>query len=117
MKDWSKSLEAAITVCDRDGIIIEMNERSAQYWERQGGPALCGRSLLDCHPEPSRSQIRDMLANPRPNTYITDKNGSRTLIHHSPWYENGQLGGYVEFIMELEGEIPIRIRSEDSDTK
>ena len=117
MNNWSKNLEAAITVCDRDGIIIEMNERSAQYWERQGGRALCGRSLLDCHPEPSRSQIRDMLVHPRPNTYITDKNGSRKLIHQSPWYENGQLGGYVEIIMELEGEIPIKMRSEDPNTK
>ncbi len=117
MNNWSKNLEAAITVCDRDGIIVEMNERSVQYWARQGGRDLYGRSLLDCHPEPSRSQIQDMLVHPRSNTYIIDKNGTRKLIHQSPWYENGQLGGYVEFIIELEGEIPIKIRSEDPNTK
>ena len=110
MHNWSKSLQVALTVCDKNGVIVEMNERSAKYFADQGGWSLLGRSLLDCHSEPARSQIKDMLVNPRSNTYIVEKRGARHLIHQSPWYDNGQLGGYVEFIVEVGDEIPIKVR-------
>jgi len=110
LHEWVKGLSAAITVCDRQGVIIEMNESSAQNFAKQGGSSLCGSSLLECHHEPSRSQLEDMLAHPRPNTYITEKNGVRRLVHQEPWYDNGQFGGYVEFIFSIGSDIPVKTR-------
>ena len=32
-----------------------MNEQAAKAYATQGGKALIGTNLLDCHPEPARS--------------------------------------------------------------
>lgn len=110
MHNWVKSFPAAITVCDRQGIIIEMNETSAKTFAKRGGLSLCGSSLLDCHPEPARSMLEDMLVHPRSNTYIVEKDGTRRLIHQSPWYDQGEFGGYVEITFNIDQEIPVKTR-------
>jgi len=47
LHEWLKGLTTVITVCDRQGAIIEMNEASVQNFAKQGGASLCGSSLLD----------------------------------------------------------------------
>ena len=59
---WAKEFPAAITVCDAAGVILEMNDLAAAAFEKDGGRRLVGANLLDCHPEPSRTQVREMLA-------------------------------------------------------
>lgn len=107
---WSKELTACITVCNELGEIIEMNDQSITYFSKYGGADLCGRSLLDCHPQPSRQQLENMLVHPSANTYITEKEGQRRLIHQAPWYEEGVFKGYVEIIFDIPAEIPVKIR-------
>lgn len=111
MPGWIDRIPVAITVCDVKGTIIEMNDCSARYFAQDGGRDLCGRSLLDCHPEPSRSQLQQMLAVPQANTYTVVKNGCRRLVHQAPWYEAGVWGGYVELVFEIPDEMPLKIRS------
>ena len=65
---WIHEFPAAITVCDTQGIILEMNARAIETFADQGGAALVGLNLLDCHPEPSRTQVVSMLAGPAPAT-------------------------------------------------
>ena len=48
---WLEEFPGAITVCDTRGIILEMNTRAAQVFQEQGGKALIGKNLLDCHPD------------------------------------------------------------------
>ena len=52
---WIEESPAAVTVCDRAGVIIEMNARARQTF----GPEqqlLIGSNVLDCHPSrPARS--------------------------------------------------------------
>ena len=52
---WVRELKAAITVCDREGVALEMNDRAAATHEKDGGRELIGRSILDCHPERARA--------------------------------------------------------------
>ncbi|HMA47831.1 MAG TPA: PAS domain-containing protein, partial [Frankiaceae bacterium] len=59
---WVREFPGAVTVCDRDGVVLEMNDKSAEVFAGDGGRALVGRNLLDCHPEPARSKLAAMLA-------------------------------------------------------
>ena len=59
--DWIKQFPAAIIVCDCKGVILEMNDKAAKTSETDGGHALIGRNLLDCHPEPARSTVERLL--------------------------------------------------------
>lgn len=107
---WTDEFPAAITVCDRNGIIIDMNEKSARSFEADGGRALVGRSLLNCHPEPSRSQVADMLARPRVNAYTIEKRGVRKLIYQAPWFRDGVAQGLVELSLEIPADMPHFVR-------
>ena len=107
---WIKEFPAAITVCDARGIITEMNDRAAQTFQEQGGKALIGTNLLDCHPEPSRSQVERMLATGERNVYTIEKGGVRKLIYQSPWYADGAFAGLVEMALEIPQTMPHFVR-------
>ena len=47
---WMQEYVGAITVCDTNGIILEMNNESVKANQDQGGEKLIGSNLLDCHP-------------------------------------------------------------------
>lgn len=108
---WVQEFPGAVTVCDREGIIVEMNETSARAFEADGGLALIGRNLLDCHPEPSRSQVADLLARPRVNAYTIEKRGVRKLIYQAPWYRDGLYEGLVELSLEIPADMPHFVRT------
>ena len=48
---WVKEFPGVAIVADLTGRILEMNDRAAKLYEKQGGAGLVGRSLYDCHPE------------------------------------------------------------------
>ena len=73
MSIWSDEVEGAVTVCDLNGIITYMNESSKKQFAKYGGESLIGQNLLDCHPEPSRSKLAEMLKTPTTNCYISEK--------------------------------------------
>lgn len=108
--DWVKEFPGAVTVCDHRGVILAMNDRSAQTFGKDGGSELVGRSLLDCHPEPARSKLLALLASHQSNIYTIEKNGVKKLIHQSPWYHQGRFAGLVELSLELPSDLPHFIR-------
>ncbi len=107
---WMREFPGAITVCDRAGTILDMNERAIATFAAQGGKALIGRNVLDCHPEPSRSTLCSLLADPRPNVYTIEKQGQRKLVYQTPWFEGGAAVGLVELVLELPAEMPHFVR-------
>lgn len=107
---WVREFPAAVTVCDPAGIILEMNARAIETFARDGGADLIGRSVLDCHPEPSRTQLAAMLAGREPNAYTIEKNGVRKLIYQSPWFEDGDYRGFVELSLVIPETMPHRVR-------
>jgi transcriptional regulator with PAS, ATPase and Fis domain len=103
---WIKEFPAAITVCDAQGIILEMNDKSASTFTKDGGLALIGTNLLDCHPDPARGKLESLMDQQQKNVYTIEKNGIHKLIYQSPWYKNGQYAGFVEFSFEIPSGIP-----------
>ena len=109
--DWVKEFPEAITVCDTEGTILEMNEKAAKTFEKEGGAKLVGKNMLDCHPEPARSKTERLLATRDENVYSIEKNGVKKLIFQSPWYQNGKYAGFVELSLEIPFEMPHFVRS------
>lgn len=108
---WVKEFPNAITVCDLAGIILEMNDKAAQGFADQGGRALIGTNMLDCHPEPARTKTKQLLESRQKNVYTIEKNGVKKLICQSPWYRDGKCSGFVELALEIPFELPHFVRS------
>ena len=109
--EWLKEFPAAATVCDVNGIILDMNDRAAATFEKDGGYALIGKNLIDCHSEASRAKVQQMLASHEKNVYTIEKNGVKKLIFQSPWSRNGEYAGFVELSLEIPFEMPHFVRS------
>ena len=109
--EWIKEFPAAVTVCDEEGILLEMNDKAAKTLESDGGRKLIGSNMLDCHPEPARTKTERLLAAREKNVYTIEKNGIKKLIYQSPWYRDGKYAGFVELSLEIPLELPHFIRS------
>ena len=99
--NWFDELPVGITVCDTRGVILSMNDRAALIFKRNGGRDLIGKSLMDCHPEDAQKKITELLETRKPNAYTVEIQGVKWLLYQSPWYEEKQFQGYVEFILAL----------------
>ncbi len=107
---WVREFAGAVTVCDAGGIILEMNDKAAATFAADGGRALIGTSVLDCHPEKARAQLVAMLESGQRNVYTIEKNGVKKLIYQSPWYRDGVYAGFVELSLEIPFELPHFVR-------
>lgn len=103
---WIKEFPASVTVCDPEGIILEMNDRASKTFARDGGLALIGKRLLDCHPDPARAKLERLMDSRQVNVYTIEKNGVKKLIYQSPWVLNGEYAGFVELSFEIPFEMP-----------
>lgn len=107
MENWANELPfMAITISDKEGKIIDMNDRSAMTFEKSGGRELIGKNLMDCHPQRAKDMIEEMMKSPKTNAYTIDKQGLRKLIYQTPWYENGEFAGLVEFSIVIPKDMP-----------
>ncbi len=108
---WVKSFPGSIIVCDREGIILELNDIAAQGYAKDGGYQLVGKNLLDCHPEPGRTHVKEMLASGKKNVYTIEKNGVKKFVYQTPWFDGGQYAGFVEVVVEIPHQLEHFIRS------
>jgi PAS domain-containing protein len=108
--DWIEELPAAVTLCDREGVILEMNARAALTFAADGGKALIGRNVLDCHPPAARAKLERLLASGETNVYTIEKRGVKKLIWQSPWSQGGEVRGVVELSIELPRDVPHFLR-------
>lgn len=108
--DYFKEVNLAVTVCDKEGKIIEMNDKSRKTFLKPGQEELIGKNVLDCHPEPAHSLLADMLQNPRTNVYTIEKSGVKKLIYQTPWYADGEFMGFIELSMEIPFEMRHMVR-------
>lgn len=107
---WTNEFPGEITICDATGVILQMNDRAAKAFEKDGGRALLGTNLLDCHPEPSRTKLKNLLASGEVNAYTIEKGGVKKLIYQAPWRENGEYRGLVEIAIALPDALPHFVR-------
>jgi transcriptional regulator with PAS, ATPase and Fis domain len=104
--EWVQEFPFSVTVTDTVGIITEMNNAAVESFAADGGRALIGTSVLECHPERARAILSDLLASGRSNIYSIEKNGRKKLIVQSPWYRDGKYSGIVEISIELPETVP-----------
>ena len=107
---WLEEIDASVTICDLEGIIVYMNKKSIEQFKSYGGESLIGTHLLECHPEPSKTLLTKMLANPENNMYTTEKGEIRQMIYQTPWKKDDKISGIVELSFRLDKEIPHHIR-------
>ena len=100
--NWARELPVAVTVCDRNGVILEMNDKAKSTFSGD----LVGKNVMDCHPEPARAKLAELLATAKSNVYTIEKKGMKKLIFQSPWYEEGRFAGLVEISLELPASLP-----------
>lgn len=108
---WFETVPASITVCDRNYIILYMNEWSAEAHKEDGGKNLIGKSLLDCHNPESQKKLREIMATGKPNVYTAEKKGVKKMVFQSPWRKNGKPAGLVEIYFVLPRNLPNHVRT------
>ena len=105
---WADEIEAAVTICDKNAKILYMNEKSRETFARHGD--IIGHDLLQYHPPKAVEQIKHMLSTGETNTYKITKNGREKIIHQTPWRQNGEIMGLVEFSIVLPEDMPHYVR-------
>ena len=105
--EWVKGFPGKIEVCDKDGILLEMNDKAAA---QENDPHLIGSNILDCHPEPARAKLKTLLETGQANIYTIEEKGVKKLIYQLPWYKDGEYAGIVELSLEIPWDMPHFIR-------
>jgi hypothetical protein len=105
--DYFEEFPAAIEVCDRDGILLYINDRAE---ETVAGRDQIGTNILDCHLEPALSKFKQMLESGQANIYTIEKAGQRKLIYQAPWYVDGVYAGFIEMALPIPDHMPHFVR-------
>lgn len=103
---WIEEIHAAVTVTDADGVIIAMNRRACETFAADGGAALVGRSVFDCHPQRARAVAQALYESGQPNHYTISKKGQRKIVHQMPWHQDGRFAGFVEISVPIPDTLP-----------
>lgn len=101
---WVKKAPLAITVTDREGRIIEANEKAREVFKKFGD--FIGKNLSECHNEISRTKIKDMFEKRYINAYTIEKEGVKKLIYQFPWEDDNGFAGYVELSLGIPQNMP-----------
>lgn len=108
--EMTNELPFAITVCDADGTILYMNDRSISTFQKYGGTEIIGTSLFLYHHGPAGIKLRELLETAGNNAYTIEKNGIKKLIYQSPWYKEEKFAGLIELSLEIPMEMPHFVR-------
>lgn len=100
--------KVAITVCDKDGNIVDMNQTSADV--NSHGRKIVGNNLFDCHPERAAKILRELLDEEKLNAYTIEKGEVKKLIYQVPWYDGEEFGGLIELSLPIPREMPNYVR-------
>jgi transcriptional regulator with PAS, ATPase and Fis domain len=110
-QEWIDTLDAAITICDKKGIIKYMNEKAMAGFSKYGGRNLLGSNLLDCHSESSKEILKEMFVKASERIYTTEKEGIKKLICQKPIFEKGKFAGIIEMVIILPSKMPHYLRN------
>lgn len=106
--NWAEEINSAVTICDKEGVILYMNRRARETFAKHGD--LIGHNLYDCHSEESKKKINHLLATGESNAYTIHKGGVKKMIYQTPWRSDGKIAGLVEFSMVIPEDIPHYVR-------
>lgn len=109
MIPYFEEADVAVTICDKDGKIIEMNEQSREV-NLKDGASIIGQNVLDCHPEPARSLLEHLMTAEEKHVYTISKGERKKLIYQIPWYQGGEYAGFIELSMVIPKVMPHYVR-------
>ena len=109
MIPYFEEADIAVTICDKEGKVIEMNGQSREV-NLKPGQDLIGKNVLDCHPEPARSLLEHLMTHEEKHVYTITKGSRKKLIYQIPWYQEGAYAGFIELSMIIPEEMPHYIR-------
>jgi transcriptional regulator with PAS, ATPase and Fis domain len=108
--DFMNTIDGAMIVSDKEGTIIYLNEKAISNYAKDGGRALIGKKLAECHKPSSNDKIRIITETLEKNVYTIEKKGKKKIIYQTPWYQNGEFAGIVELSLEIPVEMPHFVR-------
>ncbi len=102
-------IKPAVTICDKSGNIVYMNNASMAV----NGGNIVGQNIITggCHPEHALRKLRKLMEEHETNVYTIQKGNVRKLIYQTPWYENGEFAGMVEFSLPVPEDMPHYVRN------
>jgi transcriptional regulator with PAS, ATPase and Fis domain len=104
---WVETIGISVMATDSRGNVIDMNKEAARVFEEDGGLALMGKNLADCHAAESNKIIERLMQKGETNIYTIGKKGKKKLIYQTPWFkEDGSVGGLVELSITLPEHLP-----------
>ena len=107
--DWAREMDCAITVCDAEARIIDMNDASRRI--NSPDSDIIGHNLRQYHPPRAIAIIDRLLSEGGYNAYTISKRGQRKMIYQAAWRQNGVIAGLVEISMVIPDELPHYIRT------
>jgi transcriptional regulator with PAS, ATPase and Fis domain len=108
---WLDGIQVAVTYCDANGIIRDMNTAAIAVFSKDGGEKLIGGNVLDCHPEPGQKKLKNLIDHPHVNVYTIEKDGHKKLIYQAPVMDGEKFMGIVEISLPIPNEVPHFMRS------
>jgi len=105
ISDWFQETNVALTVSDKNGQIIYMNQKACAVFSKFG-ECLVGSNLKNCHNETSVQKMAHLLESGQSNIYTIEKNGRKKIIIQLPWSSNQAVEGLLELSIELPEEMP-----------
>ena len=103
---WVKEFPGTLTVCDKNGIVIDMTDRAAKAFAEGGNPDLVGAPVYDCHPEAAKIKLKALFDSRRTNVYSFTKDGRKRLVFQTPWTVDGEYAGFLDLTLELPADMP-----------
>lgn len=98
-------LDVAITITDREGNFVFLNDKSADINAHGDTQALIGKQVRLCHNDRSKAIIERLFQGEK-NVYTITKKGQRKLIYQVPWRVDGEVKGLVELSMVIPETMP-----------
>jgi hypothetical protein len=72
-------------------MILYMNDKAADVNKEEGGKALIGKNLMDCHPPEAQKKLKEVMVSGRPYAFTVEKKGVRKLVYQGQWKRNGKV--------------------------
>lgn len=105
VNDFFQTVKVSITVSDREGKLVYMNDASQAVFGDK-----VGQNMMPCHQARSQEIIRQLLENGETHAYTIEKGEVHKMIYQAPWYKDGEVAGLVEFSMVIPAEMPHYVR-------
>jgi len=101
LENYFNELQSALTISDKNGKILYMNNKAIETFQKYGGKDLIGKSLYNCHQDSSNQIMQEMLTTGKDNVYTIEKDGVKKLIYQMPWKQEGVTLGLMELSIVL----------------